>query len=155
MAEFHDGRGKPESGLLDGAGRRSLYTKIRRNFVPALPLAFDMPAPFQAMGRRNVTNVPAQALVLLNDPFVADQARQWARRVLAESAATTEERIDAMYRAAFARAPRRDEAEAAGAFLAAQAALHGVEFADDQCDEATWADFAHALFNAKEFIFVP
>jgi len=155
LAEFHDGRGKPESGPLDGAGRRSLYTKIRRNFLPALPLAFDMPAPFQAMGRRNVTNVPAQALVLLNDPFVVDQARQWARRVLAESAATTEERIDAMYRAAFARAPRRDEAEAARAFLTAQAVLHGVEFTDDPRDEATWADFAHALFNAKEFIYLP
>ena len=47
-------------------------------------LAFDFPVPFSTMGRRNVSNVPAQALTLMNDPFVIGQARLWADRVLAE-----------------------------------------------------------------------
>jgi cytochrome c553 len=37
ISEFQDGRGKPESGPLDGAGRRSLYIQVRRNFLFLLP----------------------------------------------------------------------------------------------------------------------
>ncbi|NCA11731.1 formate--tetrahydrofolate ligase, partial [bacterium] len=155
ITPFHDGRGKPASGPLDGAGRRSIYTKIRRNFLPSFLMAFDMPVPFQAMGRRNVTNVPAQALALMNDPFVTSQAVAWAKKTLVQASRPTEARIDGMYREAFARAPTADERTAALEFLAAQAVRHGVSFLDQPTHEATWADFAHALINTKEFIFVP
>ena len=155
ITEFHDGRGKPSSGPLDGAGRRSIYTKIRRNFLPSFLLAFDMPVPFQAMGRRNVTNVPAQALTLMNDPFVKEQAVLWAKQTLAEEPLSTEARIEGMYREAFARGPTAEERSAALEFLAAQAAQHGLSFAAAPRHEATWADLAHALITTKEFIFVP
>ena len=155
ITPFHDGRGKPQSGPLDGAGRRSIYTKIRRNFLPSFLLAFDMPVPFQAMGRRNVTNVPAQSLALMNDPFVTEQAVLWARKTLRDELRAAEARIDGMYREAFARGPTAEEREAAVGFLLSQAAQHGVSFADQPRHEATWADLAHALINTKEFIFVP
>jgi hypothetical protein len=155
ITEFHDGRGKPKSGPLDGAGRRSIYTKIRRNFLPSFLLAFDMPVPFQAMGRRTVTNVPAQALTLMNDPFVMEQAAVWARKTLRDESLPPEARIDTMYRQAFARRPTAEERAAAFEFLTAQATQHGVSFAAAPRHEATWADFAHALINTKEFIFVP
>jgi len=86
LTEFQQGRGRPKPGPLDGAGRRSLYVRVRRNFLPGFLLAFDAPVPFQAMGRRNVTNVPAQSLALMNDPFVAEQAARWARKAVADSA---------------------------------------------------------------------
>ena len=114
-----------------------------------------MPVPFQAMGRRNVTNVPAQALALMNDPFVTAQATEWAKKTLRDESLAPEARIDTMYREAFAREPTADERAAAVAFLAAQAGQHGVSLADRPRDEATWADLAHALINTKEFIFVP
>jgi len=155
ITEFHDGRGKPKSGPLDGDGRRSIYTKIRRNFLPSFLLAFDMPVPFQAMGRRTVTNVPAQALTLMNDPFVIEQASVWARKTLRDESLSPEARIDTMYRQAFARGPTAEERVTAFEFLTAQAAQHGVSFAAAPRHEATWADFAHALINTKEFIFVP
>lgn len=155
LTDFHEGRGRPTSGPLDGNGRRSLYTKIRRNFLPSFLLAFDLPVPFQAMGRRNVTNVPAQALTLMNDPFVREQAGVWARRLLADNSQTPAARIDQMYREAFSRPPAPDEQAVALEFLAAQAERHGADFAADPTNEAAWADLAHALFNAKEFIFVP
>jgi hypothetical protein len=84
LTEFQDGRGRPGVGPLDGAGRRSLYTTIRRNFLPGFLVTFDLPVPFQAMGRRNVTNVPAQSLTMMNDPFVVEQSRVWAKKALAE-----------------------------------------------------------------------
>lgn len=155
ITPFHDGRGKPESGPLDGDGRRSIYTRIRRNFLPSFLLAFDMPVPFQAMGRRSVTNVPAQALTLMNDPFVTEQAAVWAKRVLRDDTIPVEGRVDTMYREAFGRLPTVEERNAALAFLAMQAGHHGVDFAAQPRHEATWADLAHALINTKEFIFLP
>jgi len=155
LTDFHEGRGRPGSGPLDGAGRRSLYTTIRRNFLPGLLVTFDLPVPFQAMGRRNVTNVPAQSLTMMNDPFVVEQARLWAQKTLADSSLTTEERVFRMYLAAFARPPAPEELAAALEFLAAQATAHGGDFARDPRQEAAWADLAHTLYNAKEFIFVP
>jgi len=155
VSPFQDGRGKPGSGPLDGAGRRSLYTKIRRNFLPSFLLAFDMPVPFQAMGRRNVTNVPAQALTLMNDPFVKEQAMLWARKTLQEGSPAPEASIDTMYREAFARGPTAEERAAAIEFLATQAAEYGVSFPDQPRHLLTWADLAHALITTKEFIFVP
>jgi len=99
--------------------------------------------------------VPAQALALMNDPFVAEQASLWARKTLADDARSPDERISRMYREAFARSPNADELAAAMAFLEAQTVLHGSSFADNPRQEAAWADLAHALFNAKEFIFLP
>ena len=155
LTDFQQGRGRPGPGPLDGAGRRSIYVKVRRNFLSGFLLAFDAPVPFQAMGRRNVTNVPAQSLALMNDPFVAEQAARWARKTVADADLTPEQRIDRMVREAFARSPTNDELQGALAFLTTQASRHGVSFAEQPRNEAVWADFAHALFNAKEFIFVP
>lgn len=157
LTNFMDGRGRPgQSGPLDGAGRRSLYIAVRRNFLSPFMLAFDTPVPFSTMGRRNVSNVPAQALILMNDPFVIEQAGLWARRTLSEvqpgGAITspvdlTAARIDRMYRVAFARGPSEAEMAAAIAFLEPGA--------DPASDEAgRWTDFAHALINTKEFIFL-
>ncbi|MGI9178330.1 MAG: PSD1 and planctomycete cytochrome C domain-containing protein [Pirellulales bacterium] len=155
LTDFQDGRGKGPSGPLDGAGRRSLYIKIRRNFLPSFLTTFDMPVPFQAMGRRTVTNVPAQSLTLMNDPFVVDQAAIWARRALADETLTPTARIEGMYREAFARRPTAAEMAAAQDFLTEQAGLHGGDFAADPRHAAAWADLAHVLVNTKEFIFIP
>jgi len=155
LTDFHEGRGRPSSGPLDGAGRRSIYTTMRRNFLPGFLVAFDLPVPFQAMGRRNVTNVPAQALTMMNDPFVTEQSRHWAKQTLSDATLAPEARIERMYRSAFCRMPEAAETAAAVEFLAAQTKGHGGDFTQDQRQEAAWADLAHALFNAKEFIFVP
>ena len=47
-------------------------------------LAFDTPSPFSTVGRRTVSNVPAEALILMNDPFVHQQAALWAKRVISQ-----------------------------------------------------------------------
>ena len=143
LTPFMEGRGRPaESGLLDGDGRRSLYISVRRNFLTPLFLAFDYPTPLSTMGRRSVSNVPAQALALMNNPFVVEQAELWAKGTSA--IADRDERIRSMYETAFTRPPTDMELAAARAFLA--------EPADTT---RAWADFAHVLFNVKEFIFIP
>jgi hypothetical protein len=148
MTAFMDGRGKTASGPLDGNGRRSLYVATRRNFLPPMMLAFDTPIPFNTMGRRNVSNVPAQALVLMNDPFVLQQAELWAKKL--PQAASPHERLRLMYAAAFAREPSPEETQDALAFLKEQADSLNCAPGDPR----PWADFAHVLFNAKEFIHI-
>ncbi len=154
LTPFMQGRGRPgTSGPLDGAGRRSIYLEVRRNFLFPMLLAFDAPIPFNTIGRRNVSNVPAQALTLLNDPMVIEQARVWAHRMLATEG-TAEQRIDAMYLEAFARPPDDQERAAALAFLDTQGKQLGLSPEAARASEDVWADLCHVLFNVKEFIFI-
>src|SRR5205085_1077283 len=80
---FVEGRGRPKSGPVDGDRRRTIYLGVRRNFPSAMLAAFDEPIPAGPVGKRTVSNVPAQALILLNDPFVLEQSKACSR-VLAE-----------------------------------------------------------------------
>ena len=143
LTPFMVGRGRPgASGPLDGNGRRSIYLNVRRNFLNPMFLAFDYPTPFTTRGRRSVSNVPAQALTMMNNPLVALEAERWSKRMMASSM-TPRQRLDRMYEEAFARLPTETEAADALAFVR------------DQGTEArAWADLAHVLFNTKEFIFV-
>jgi len=151
LTGFMDGRGRPRvSGPLDGAGRRSVYIAVRRNFLSPFMLTFDTPAPFSTMGRRNVSNVPAQALILMNDPLVVQMAGLWAARAIKQHA-TLDDRINWMYQSAFARQPAAQEKAIATAWLKARAAGRNV----DQDDPQLWKDLAHVLINTKEFIFLP
>jgi hypothetical protein len=147
--------GRPEtSGPLDGDGRRSLYLKVRRNYLTPILAAFDMPQPLVTAGRRDVSNVPAQALILMNDPFVAQQARRWAARVLAHKGLDASQKVCQMYLEAYARPPTETERQAAPRFLASHGGELGVPPERRNDDERLWADFAHVLFNVKEFIFL-
>ena len=150
LTEFMQGRGRPAvSGPLDGDGRRSLYLGVRRNFLNPMFLAFDFPIPFTTMGRRSVSSVPAQALTLMNNPLVLEQADRWARRELAVAHRTPEKHVISLYVTAFARPPTDSELQDAVRFLEEQGKEYG------KADDArAWADLCHVLINVKEFIFV-
>jgi len=138
----------PDSGPIDGEGRRSVYQKIRRNYLNPLMLTFDMPFPYETMGKRNVTYTPAQSLSLMNDPFFHQQAQVLAEHLLAQNVPSTEARIQYLYKRAFAREASSLEVDQGRAFLAQQAALQ-----ESTLDSTiVWADYCHNLFNLKEFI---
>ncbi|MDG2200554.1 MAG: PSD1 and planctomycete cytochrome C domain-containing protein [Phycisphaerales bacterium] len=142
LTDFMTGRGRPgSSGPLDGAGRRSIYQEVRRNFLPPMMLAFDLPIPSTCQGRRHDSNVPAQALAMMNDPFIDLQSQAWADRITAVADATDERRVRMMYLDAYGRPPSPMEARRAVAFVAAS-------------PESGWDDLAHVMFNSKEFIFI-
>ena len=153
LTEFMEGRGRPgSSGPLDGAGRRSIYLEVRRNFISPMLRTFDTPVPFTTIGRRTVSNVPAQSLILLNDPFVLGQAQLWAHRLLSERASSPEQRISKIYFEAFGRPPTKDEQAKAVAFLQRQAEAYGLD--EGSQDEKVWTDYCHVIFNLKEFVFL-
>ncbi len=154
LNEFLQGRGRPASGPLDGNGRRSIYISIRRNFLSPMMLAFDTPSPFSTVGRRNVSNVPAQALILMNDPFVIEQAKKWAKSLLAQGESSPETRIAKLYEQAYGREPTDIEVAEAMEFLKIQAAALGMPPEKALSDERTWSDLCHVLWNVKEFVFL-
>ncbi|MHC4376736.1 MAG: DUF1553 domain-containing protein [Planctomycetota bacterium] len=144
LTAFLQGRGRPgQSGPLDGDGRRSLYISVRRNFLDPFFSAFDFPSPSTAIGRRSVSNVPAQALALLNSPLVNDLCRGTAERLLAEQGDDAS-RLERLYRQTLARSPSPAEAERCLEYVA------GID--GDELDR--WSDLAHVLVNTKEFLFV-
>lgn len=147
LSPYMEGRGRPgTSGPLDGAGRRSVYINIRRNFIPLFLLAFDYPVPFTCIGRRSTSNVPAQALAMMNNPFILEQSEVWAKRITGDKQSSTEERVRQMYLTAFSRPPDHAELMQASAFLAQQPGGAGAL--------ESWTDLCHVLFNIKEFMFL-
>ncbi len=154
LTPYMEGRGRPAiSGPLDGAGKRSIYLAIRRNFLNPFLAVFDCPIPAAPFGARNQSNVPAQALTLLNDPFIHEQAKTWADTLLKDPA-TTEERINRIYETALSRKATAEELETWKAFQQEQAKLLGVPGTAAENDPRIWLDICHLLFNSKEFLFV-
>jgi hypothetical protein len=152
LTSYMEGRGRPgQSGPLDGNARRSIYLNVRRNFLNPMFLAFDAPVPFSTMGRRNVSNVPGQALTLMNDPLVIREANLWAKRLMTERTQSARRRVDDLYLDAFGRPPSALEARATQAFLAGHSSA---TTADSGPTLEAWADLCHVLINMKDFIFV-
>jgi hypothetical protein len=144
LTEFLEGRGRPgRNGPLDGAGKRSLYLEVRRNFLNPMMLTFDTPSPFSSMGRRNVSNVPAQSLILLNDPLVHQLADRWSDRILQEHTSDAD-RIRIMWLSAFSREPTSLELELMDRFV------HAPDFATPK---DAYRSLAHMLMNNKEAIY--
>lgn len=139
----------PTNGPLDGGNRRSVYLEMRRNFLPTFLRSFDLPNATEPIGVRHATNVPAQSLALMNDPFVHGQARNWAER-LSSSSLNPQERINQLHLTAFSRPATPAEQSWAKSVLDAMAQAHGTS----ANDPAPWTDLCHLIFNRKEFIYL-
>ncbi len=89
--------------------RRGMYTFWKRTSPPASLSVLDAPDRQVCVVRRNRTNTPLQALVLMNDPTFVEAARKLAERALTEGGHTSEQRIDFIFKLATARAPKAAE----------------------------------------------
>ncbi|MBX2850280.1 MAG: PSD1 and planctomycete cytochrome C domain-containing protein [Phycisphaeraceae bacterium] len=154
LTQFMQGRGRPKGGPIDGKGRRSIYISVRRNFLSPMMLTFDTPIPFSTVGRRNRSNVPAQSLTLMNDPFVHNQAKRWAGRLIKDGQTDVAERIAGMFVSAIGREPTDEEHKAALSFVNQLADDHRLDHQEMLVDHHTWAQLCHAMFNVKGFTYV-
>ena len=112
---------------------------------------FDFPSPTAPVGRRDTTTVPTQALLLLNDPFVMDQAGHVADSLLRSQADSDADRVDHLFERFFSREPARGERQAALEFLAE--ARGADDFSEDSTPRA-WAALCQVLISSSEFIYV-
>jgi hypothetical protein len=148
--------------------RRSIYLFAKRNVRLPLFEAFDQPDTLTSCPVRPVSTFAPQALILLNGPFMQEQSKLFAGRLLRDCGTNVNHLIEQAYRRALARAPRAVEVGMARAFLHDQADLlrgrlakgqrlrvpPGVPESVDPALAAAVADFCLALLNRNEFLYV-
>jgi cytochrome c553 len=138
-----------------GTSRRALYIGVIRNQPDPFLSAFDPPSTQSTQGRRDESHVPAQALVLMNSPFVRDLALKKAERLVAECGdVPTGQRIERLFVEMLGREPTAGERAASLAWIDDLAKQHGISAESVAAHAPLWADVVHALFNTEEFIHV-
>ena len=131
----------------------SRSAQLRRNAANPFLEAFDAPKPMSTRGKRDITNVPAQSLTLLNDPFVIDQSARWAKSVVKDGR-DRDARVRAMFVQALGRTATVEELATSQEFLRELAQEHAIPTDTLEQNERVWQDFAHSLYCLKEFIYV-
>ena len=118
--------------------RRSVYVFAKRSIRLPMLETFDAPDSNTSCGRRVPTTAPTQALMLMNDSFVREQAERFARRVAAEAPESAASQIQRAYQLALGREAGRTEMQSALRFLSS----------------GSLTDLCHVLFTLNEFMFV-
>jgi hypothetical protein len=148
--------------------RRGLYVWWQRSYLHPSLQAFDAPTREECAADRNRSNIPQQALVLLNDPTYVEASRALAEHVLKEGGSNTAARLIWAWRQVLCRAPRGDELQTIQALLekqlaqyqadpdAAQALLkvgHMAAPTDaNPAELAAWTNIARVILNLHETI---
>jgi hypothetical protein len=121
--------------------RRSLYVFSKRSIRYPFFEAFDQPNLVSSVARRNRTTIAPQALILMNNPMIAFQARKFAERVRGEAGDDMEAQITRAIEIALGRPPKPIEI------------ANGAEFVAEHSDGLP--AFCHLLFNLNEFLYRP
>ena len=126
--------------------RRSVYIYVKRQLLmPSMEL-FDAPTTTDSCPLRLQSTVPTQALVLMNDDFVEDQARYLSERATREMGAPVNKIVERLFSIVTSHFP--GEARL-------QQALDFVKQRETQSDRSTaLADLAHVLLNSSEFVYI-
>jgi hypothetical protein len=143
LFEYRDGN-VPDYLLLGNPGpetwRRAVYMFNIRTFHEPLMTVFDCPDPSVQTPRREQSTTALQALSLMNNGFVFEQARRFADRAenMAGAKATSRDLAQAALRLALAREPRPDELAEGAAFI----------------DSTDLFSLCRVLLNSNEFLYV-
>ena len=138
------GTGSEYGYRFDGT-RRSVYVPVFRNTLHELFEVFDFADPNIQQGKRSKSTVSSQALLMLNHPFVREQARAAAERVCRLPTTDQSERIAYAWKQVLGRTPTEAELQIANSFL-------GTTTAETEIDR--WAMLFHGLFQSIDFRFV-
>ena len=141
--------------------RRSLYTFWKRGMPPPQMTILNAPSREACIARRERTNTPLQALLLLNEPEFLKAARHLAEKTIADRSASPENRLDAIYETITAKLPDADESAALlrmvsdletvyrGNATLANALCDGVQVPDGvtTSELAAWTVLASTVYN--------
>ena len=131
-------------------------------------MAFDAPSREEVCAERNRSNIPQQALVLLNDPTYVESARTFAARILSECSGDVSRRLQWAFQRALQRNARPEEEATMRALLEKHAAVYEVDQAAAEAllgtglvpvpegmnkkELAAWTHIARVLLNLHETI---
>jgi len=125
---------------LDGSKHRSIYLPVLRDRLPDVLDLFDFAEPSLVTGARDTTNVPVQALYLMNSPFVQTRAKALADRVV-KQADSDRQRIQLAFSLCFSRNADAEELQIAEEFFGASSTS----------DEELLMSYCQALLSTAEF----
>jgi len=97
--------------------KRSVYSPLPRDMVPEALSLFDLPNPNLVGAHREETTSPSQALFLMNNAFVQDEALHFARQLLEKRKLSRTERIRRAYLEIFQRQPNSAEIKRGASFI--------------------------------------
>ncbi len=132
--------------LSESDHRRSLYLTVKRSKLIHMLALFDAPSTTQSVGLRPSTTIAPQALELLNNPFVRDCAKAFAKRIAPKPDTPFDESVKNAYLIALGRQPDTDESKDSVEFLTAMSTKTSREQA--------LTDFCQALMGLNEFVYV-
>jgi hypothetical protein len=121
------------------SARRSVYVPVFRNTLPTIFETFDFANPNLPTGQRTTSTIAPQALLLMNEPFVMEQARSAARRLLAQPGLDTTARLRRAYHQVLGRPPSARELKLASRFVGEDVAA------------ARWGLVYQTLFQSLDF----
>ncbi len=133
---------------------RSVYLMTQRLLRHPYLALFDGPDPNVSTDLRTRATVPLQALYLMNNPFVAEQATAFARRLI-DAEPNPQARVGLAFLVAYGRRPRPSESDLGLRYIeqyAAEAASASALPGDAQHE--AWASYARVLLTANEFVYV-
>ncbi|MFO0938789.1 MAG: DUF1549 domain-containing protein [Gemmataceae bacterium] len=135
--------------------RRSLYLFAKRNVRYPLLEAFDQPDAINSCAVRGESLFAPQSLILMNGPFVREQAECFVRKLNPVDDREWERNLGEIYRICFGRLPSNEERRKGMEFLKSQALLigDGKKPSKDR-QRGALADFCLAIFNSSEFVYL-
>ena len=137
----------------DETFRRSIYIFVKRSVLLPLVEVFDCPVTVVSAPNRATSTVSPQALALMNNEFVLEQAKFFAERVTAEAGTDVNAQIVRAFQIALNRKPSAKEQDWAASFLKTQTAGYA-ERKNANPSAAALRDFCHAIMNLNEFLYV-
>jgi hypothetical protein len=133
---------------------RSVYLMVQRLHPHPYLSLFNGPDASATTAVRDASTVASQALYMVNNPFVHEQARKFAGRLLAAEPDDSS-RLRAAYLRAFGRPPTDAERDRADGFLRAYGrSLEAEGLPADRVDVEAWAGLARAMLASNEFLYV-
>ena len=140
------------AGRVSEGTSRSVYLPILRDLLPPVLDLFDFAEPTMVIGSRDTTTVATQALFLMNDHFVIEQAHNLALHVQNATGTDDAGRVDLAYRLTVARPPTAPE-KARLAYLSdfQHEAVQTTKDSGKAAKSDAWASFCQALLGSAEF----
>jgi hypothetical protein len=126
--------------------RRGMYTFIKRTVPPPAMLVFDGSNRDQCEVKRNRTNTPLQALVMMNDPAVLEASRVLAEKIMVSNK-PIDENIKVAFRTLVCRTPKSEEIKIFKTFFDSEKKLTTTEKKDQLIK---LGEFKHAEIKDKE-----
>jgi len=135
--------------------RRSAYIYVKRQLLFPMMELFDAPTTTDSCSIRSASVVPTQALILMNDEFIEDQAADLARRIVSSSDSSLGVTIELAHRLTLGRVPSANRFHRSLSFVEQQLAnYHSLLVPGEVARHKALTDLCHVLLNSSEFIYV-